>query len=133
MADVGISIKGLQKMLEITGRIEDLEDELRKPTDKVLSLLLTRVRTYPPPPPGSKYIRTFRFKNSWRKKVILGGGILGLVESLEPRYNVLVMSAKEQAMIHTGRWETDEEIARGFDNEAEAVLNEHISKEVLTK
>lgn len=45
------------------------ESEFRIYVDEALELLLDVMQKYPPPPPGSRYIRTDTLKRSWRKKL----------------------------------------------------------------
>lgn len=46
------------------------EIEFRIEVDEVLELLLEAMQKYPPPPPGSRYVRTDRLKRAWRKRLL---------------------------------------------------------------
>lgn len=42
--------------------------KIRWAVDRALDLLLKRVKEYPAPPPGSRYIRTYNLYRSWLKE-----------------------------------------------------------------
>ncbi len=72
-------------------------------------LIVRRMQIYPPPPPKSKYVRTYRFKNAWRTSEVPGGiAIRNAVTDRRGRlYPVYVVGDAEgqgQAQVHAGRW-----------------------------
>ena len=78
------------------------------------TLLLRDMKTYPGKPPGSKYDRTGKLRDSWSKTPITGAGvdITGGVGSdpIVAPYNVLVQHPEFQAAVHVGRWQTTETV-----------------------
>ncbi len=76
---------------------------------ETLTLIVRRMQIYPPPPPRSKYARTYRFKNAWRITETLDGFIVrNAVRNprgrLYPVYVVGDAEGEGQAEVHVGRW-----------------------------
>src|SRR5512146_1588153 len=81
---------------------------------------LNRATTYPPRRRGSRYVRTFRLRDSWNVDgPQLNGDTITLkvlssntvaTDNWGRVYNFRVMGADGQAAIHKGRWITDESI-----------------------
>jgi hypothetical protein len=98
-----------QRALEIAERVyNQLADEA-----------LEDLRKYPPPPPNSKYKRTYRLRNGWRMELAPAAGgftIVFINDATDkrgrsyPKYvqgslaKARATAAKWQAWMHKGRW-----------------------------
>ena len=92
----------------------------RKPMTQSLALLHDDIAEYPSPPVGSTYRRTGNLGRLWTSAqyeidVDTGGatGVIGnAVRDRRGRaYGPYVQSAEQQASVHVGRWQTDEQVA----------------------
>jgi hypothetical protein len=88
---------------------EAINDGTRIRLVETALLIVRRMQIYPPPPPRSKYVRTYRFKNAWRTSEVPGGvSIRNAVTDKRGRmYPVYVVGDAEgegQAQVHAGRW-----------------------------
>lgn len=65
---------------------------------------LPKLRIYPPERAGQRYIRTFRFRDSWRRQGArrAGGGVV--VDLGNPTLYGPDLVGDDQAPIHRGRW-----------------------------
>ena len=101
---------------ETFDKLEDLGGTLRAGgfNQKVGQAILSDgIRPYPPPPPNSTYVRTFKLFNSWHLilPAVSGGGDLFIVQSASPDYNGYVQQRSTQAWMHRNRWQTEEDVA----------------------
>lgn len=129
MADAEITVTGIDEVLEKLRAIgPDLAETIRPAVAEALQIVRGRMREYPPPPPNSSYVRTGNLGASWEVIPYGSGDVLGIVRSAGPEYNRFVQSHEEQAGIHQGRWQTDEDVAREKEDEATAVLDELLNK-----
>lgn len=122
MAEIKTSFKGVEKLPKLAARIQAIKRfrELVKPiVEEWQDETLPIAQKYPPPPPGSKYVRTFKLQRSWHKSPI-GGGVAqvrasvysdGTADAGYGDYAPYVMGRYKQASIHQGRWKTDQMIA----------------------
>ncbi len=131
MAEALVEVRGLPELLKLVGDLQGMENIIGKAAEEVADLHYEKMRHYPPPPPGSTYIRTFKLQNSWRKQVILHGDMLTKVQSTSPHYNKYVQSRPDQAQVHQGRWQTAESVQEDTDEEVteilDAAVQEHIN------
>ena len=124
MAEIRIVDKG-----DVFGKMRFLKGfprTLKEPTVKATILLKDAMREYPSPPPTSTYTRTFRLRNSWRRRTIVRGRILGRVFSDHPDYNEFVQARKTQAAVHQGRWQTIESVAEDSEQEILGIYDDFI-------
>jgi hypothetical protein len=97
---------------ECAGLLDDLAAyEARAEIDEISLEAQRKMREYPPELPGQKYIRTYRLRRGWRRRPAQGG--VDLVNQVP--YAPLVQGESQQAEIHEGRWQTEEEIAREME------------------
>ena len=73
------------------------------------------LKPYPPPPPNSHYVRgapphSEKLGSRWTSRSISGSGFVGREVGNTASYAPLVQSAERQALIHRGRWQTDEQV-----------------------
>jgi len=92
----------------------------RVPMTQSLALLQDDMAEYPAPPPGSTYRRTGTLGRLWTSaqyEISTGSGsVTGVIgnAACSPRgvaYGPFVQSADDQAWMHVGRWQTDEQVA----------------------
>jgi hypothetical protein len=128
MAD--LELKGADELLRNLSKIEDLPRFLAPATREVLDLLLRRMKEYPPP--RGTYRRTFKLRDSWQAIPEASGDTLGRVKSFSQvaPYNRYVQSAENQAWMHQGRWQTDEQVAREKEREAAKILSDFLTREL---
>lgn len=122
-----IEIVGLQPLIAKLGKLEDLLSELAEPTRELLELLKLKMQEYPPPPSGSKYIRTYNLRNSWQENIILSGSVLGTLQS-DIRYGPYVQDMEQQAAIHQGRWQTIQSVSRETEDEAVEIYESYLKE-----
>lgn len=76
-----------------------------------------KMKVYPPPPPGSTYVRGLdprseRLGQRWTHQVVMGGDFVRGEIGNNASYAPWVQSSEFQARIHRGRWTTDEDALR---------------------
>ena len=121
MAEIKTTFRGIDKLPTLVARIAAAKNfyKVARPiVDEWQETTVLIARKYPPPPPGSKYVRTFKLQNSWRMSPISGVGTIrasvysnGTANAGYGDYAPYVMGATKQASIHQGRWKTDKMIA----------------------
>ena len=89
----------------------NMKKALKEPLDKSVKLLHGDIKTYPPPPPASTYIRTGRLGRSWKTRVDASRWE-GIVGSEGVDYAVYVQGHPGQAWMHVGRWKTVLDVAQ---------------------
>ncbi len=103
-------------MLTISVTLEagSVEDAMDKALHGTLDLLLDRVTLYPPPIPGSPYVRggpgSENLGQKWTSRVTIGSGNFEGELGNNVSYGPFVQSEEFQATIHQGRWSTIEQI-----------------------
>lgn len=92
-----------------------------KPVWGIIGKVLYEVtRHYPPPPPNSTYIRTYRLFNSWQLGVsAVDSGQVIIIESNGVHYAPYVQARATQAGIHAGRWQTVEDVVESQEGYVE--------------
>lgn len=133
MSVSGVEIVGLDHILGVLARIKNMGREAEEPTRSLLRLMRDRLRQYPPPPPASRYQRTYALQSSWQETVFLdAAGARGVVESVGVPYGRYVQDEASQAWMHQGRgWPTTQSVAAEADQEAAAVIYEHWMQSIL--
>lgn len=122
-----ITVTGIEEVLEKLRLVgPDLHKAIRPAVKEALEIVRGRMKEYPPPPPASRYVRTGNLGASWEVFPNGSGDMLGAVRSYGPAYNRYVQSATEQAEVHRGRWQTDEDVAREKEDEVTAVIADFI-------
>jgi len=130
MSGATIEIRGLDVIQAALGRIDNLLADMAEPTRETLELLKRRMQEYPPPPAGSRYVRTYRLRNSWQENVILSGSVLGRLESFGAHYAPYVQDDVQQASVHQGRWQTRQRVAREEEDRAVAVYEAYLQEKI---
>lgn len=127
MTSASVRIEGLEALYRRFDSIDDLADALVVATREALKLLDKRLREYPPPPANSRYIRTYRLRESWRKRIDRTPyGAVGTVESVGVSYNRYVMDDVYQAEIHRGRWHTVQSVAAEKSEEINDIYGRYV-------
>lgn len=95
---------------------DKLDDAMLGGMNDATALLLRELKTYPPPPSNSTYVRRHNLFNSW-SRVIEGSGLqirgtVGSNQNIAP-YNRWVQDEERQAEVHRPRWtNTAQEVLR---------------------
>ena len=122
-------VKVDEALLKTLSEVEDLAKTLREDgfgERMGTEVLQDGIRPYPPPNPGSTYVRTYRLFNSWHLATPAGAGTIFIVESSGVDYAPLVQQEATQAWMHRNNWQTDVEVAQAAEPivaaEAEAFI-----------
>jgi len=93
--------------------LEDLHDEIPKigrlQIYRTVQAVIRRMKVYPPPPAGSRYVRTYRLRNAWKIEPKENGYAVS-ADPVSPkgrpygRYVVGFARGDGQAWMHKGRW-----------------------------
>lgn len=129
-----LELRGLDELIAALGRVEDLPKLLEPATREVLTMLRERMQEYPPPPANSTYRRTGNLRESWREYPLSSGDVLGRVRSegaIAP-YNRYVQAAADQAWMHEGRWQTEQQVAQEKEEEAVRILSEYLASVLVS-
>jgi hypothetical protein len=94
--------------------------------NRIGARLRTEMAKYPPPPPDSKYRRTGKLGRSWAHEVKSSLFAMEAIIGNNTPYAPDVQGEGQQAGIHQGRWQTDQEV---LDANTHFVLEE-IGEEV---
>jgi hypothetical protein len=145
LQDLEAYINSIQK----TGRTvaESVWDSIRDP-------LLDELRFYPPPPPNSRYRRTFRLRRGWKALMERTSDGYKIIVSNDTRYTQWVVgslaqnrsqAARFQAAIHKGRWPIatdtvtfwlgafDDEYEKAFNSELEGFAEQYNKRRAFTR
>lgn len=107
-----------REVRELLEKIKDIPGVLRPAVAKILARLKGRVQHYPPPPPNSTYVRTYKLQSSWHYRTVVRSNILGRVYSEGVDYVKWVQDGLTQAWMHQGRWDTAQDIAKQEEAQA---------------
>lgn len=107
--------------------------------NQLADVLLDDLRTYPPPPPNSTYVRTFALRNGWVLGILKDSGGFAIELSNKVPYAKYVVGSLAQsleaagafqAMIHKGRWPLASETFAAFRDLFLEAFNAEIAKEL---
>lgn len=90
--------------------------------------MLKAVPPYPPPPPFSKYVRTFRLKNSINAEVQPMGSTVVMFITADTEYAHWVVDKNKQAGIHRGRWWTLQGVLESTRDGVIKIWQNHVKK-----
>lgn len=135
---VSIKITGLEPLMNKLNKLDRLEPVLRPVLKRGQDKIQRAAKKYPAPPPGSKYVRTFKLQRSWRQKPpqFMSGGFRaevfsdGSAKTKYGEYAPFVMDAHRQARVHRGRWQTTKSIAEDFEDEIRDDIHQAIKREL---
>lgn len=117
-------IRGLEETERTVARLQtQLGPELERATLKAVTYVQGEVPDYPPPPPGSTYVRTGtlgrsvtslagRAPGALSRVEATGGRAVGIIGT-NIRYAQYVIDEERQAWMHEGRWWTLQDVVRG--------------------
>lgn len=129
--DVSVKITGLERLKPYLRELGNLDGGLNAPTRDALVMLQSRLREYPPPPAGSRYIRTYNLRHSWITELLRQpNGVLGQVASFGVPYNRYVMDDTRQAPVHQGRWHTVQSVSAEKQAEVQDIYSRYIDNEL---
>ncbi len=124
-----IVITGIDELVQRLGRAQ-ANDVLRRPMVASLALLHGQLAAYPAPPVGSSYRRTGTLGRSWTTTVTPSSdGITGEIGN-NVRYAPYVQggpqSDPDQAWMHQGRWQTDEQVMLANEARIRALFSDAV-------
>jgi len=142
-----IDVSSINDLILISDRYTDLVEETGQETfDALYGNLTDELQYYPPPPPDSTYIRTFKLRDGWEIRLRrTDNGIEVVIENAVSYGKFVVGSLAKaiaaakafQAKVHQGRWplatETVQFWYQAFVEEFEKRLGEKIRIEVKAK
>jgi hypothetical protein len=115
-----IDTKVLDGISNYAARFDERAFEIgQRAYEKLADDVLDELQIYPPPPPNSKYVRTYRLRNGWRIGIIpaTGGFTIEILNDATDKrgveYSKYVVGSlaqarttalKAQAWMHKGRW-----------------------------
>jgi hypothetical protein len=115
-----VDTKVLDSISNYAARFDERVFEIgQKAYERLADDVLDELQQYPPPPPDSKYVRTYRLRNSWRIGIIpaTGGFTIEILNDARDErgveYSKYVVGSlatvratalKAQAWMHKGRW-----------------------------
>jgi hypothetical protein len=86
-----------------TVTLDTVEEWVKRQRDRL------EARRYPPERPGQRYVRTFKFRDSWRTE--RSTETRWIIRNLQD-YSEYVAQQGEQAWMHIGRWWTVEAVVQ---------------------
>lgn len=115
-----ITIEGLDKLERKLGRLDAIA-ALQEPMHKATKRIYAETQNYPPPPPGSKYVRKHSggLAGSWVERVSVRRQTLVGIVGTDISYGPFVMHPTKQAWMHKGRWPTTDDIV---DKQKRAIM-----------
>lgn len=126
-ANITVDLRGLSEIGRLNQRLQGvklLAVALTPVIQKQQEVIQTQLQTYPPPLANSRYVRTFKLKNSWKRGRIEAGNNLIKTKVYSDGsarndrgedYSPFVMDELEQADIHRGRWRTVQDIGQAME------------------
>lgn len=94
----------LQRLVNVLDDFSEIaEGEGERALKKAHTLLMTKLGTYPPPPPNSTYVRTGKLGQGWTRDAAKAKK-MRLEFSNKVPYARYVQGKHWQAKIHKGRW-----------------------------
>lgn len=112
----------------LAGKAARLTPALNQAATVSRRLLVAELTKYPPPPAGSRYVRTFRLRRGWERSTpVTGGKGFQVINAVE---YARFVQGDAQGRAHSGRWETASSIAHRLQEEVLAAYEAAI-KEVL--
>lgn len=118
MPRISIGVEGVKV---VRNGLENLSRDIPKVSIERIGAsadeIMTIMRKYPAKPPGSKYVRTYRLKNSWKKKKVTGLGYSVEADPVQKgrhygKYVVGNAYGEQQAGVHAGRWKLFYEVVQ---------------------
>ena len=119
-------------------QLDNLEPVLRPVLFKNQREIQKALKKYPPPPPSSRYVRTFNLrgsrqiapiefrKNDARARIYSDGS----ARTRYGQYERWVMDADKQAHIHQGRWHTTKSVEEDFTDDVTRDVKAALDKAV---
>lgn len=101
----------------VTKTPDQINQALWDAAPEIGAVYIERLRIYPPPRAGSKYVRTYNLRDGWwwERRHTAKGEVKIRVTNKMP-YTKYVKNSKWQAWMHVGRWKTiqatNEELSR---------------------
>lgn len=132
----------LSKISQTLTALQQRAESVRGKTKRVMQEYQAKIhdtaRTYPPPMPAQKYVRTYKLQNSWQIGEIEDAGTEmrarvysdGSARTKYGEYAQFVMHEKFQANIHRGRWQTTDMIAAEYEPQLALALSEMVKNVV---
>lgn len=127
-----------QELMLLLQRTETVRGKTKRILQEYQAKIHETARTYPPPMPAQKYVRTYKLQNSWQIGEIEDAGTElrtkiysdGSAKTKYGEYAHYVMHDKFQADVHRGRWSTTDMIAAEYQPQLAATLAEMVKNVV---
>jgi len=107
-------------------------DRLAGVVDGVLDLIAADAAEYPPELPGQRYIRTGDLGRGWTNGQTLfphkDATQLEAVRTNSVDYAPYVMGDTDQAAVHSGRWQTDQQIMDAWESRVAQLIEDALVK-----
>ncbi len=135
---MAIVITGMDKALAKLEKLGKQEQILRPVLVAQQKKIQKALKKYPPPPTNSRYVRTYKLRNSWQTSTPLftpGGSLAAIYSDGSARtkyghYAPYVMEAARQASIHRGRWHTTKSVEEDFRAEVIRAVQRAIERAI---
>ena len=114
-----ITIEIDDRQVRFSPFISNIVPILRPPMVRSVARLISDLASYPPAPPTSRYRRTGTLGRRWTSETRVTSDSLRGEIGNNTSYGPFVQSSEDQAHMHVGRWQTDQQVAD--DNEATIV------------
>ena len=120
-----ITIKSRTTPANLAKLISSAPRNARGPmTEASAEVMEKELEKYPPKPPKSRYIRTYRLRAGWG---FINYGATTKIANIVP-YSPFVQGDNTQAKIHRGRWRTVSQIAKAKMKAMVAAAEKALSK-----
>lgn len=103
---------------------DKMERALEAAITGAASLIRADIKTYPPKPAHSTYIRTGRLGASWAQQVKGRQAVIGTHMAYAP----YVQDADRQAWMHKGRWQTAQDVAQKRANDVKRFIETALAR-----
>jgi hypothetical protein len=105
--------------------------------EKAANAIVKKMRIYPAQPAGSRYVRTYKLRDSWKvKRASSGFTVSGDPTSKGRRYGRYVVgdfAGAGQAWMHVGRWLLFRDVAEYEVSKLPPMVEDHIRMKVRSE
>lgn len=116
------NVDRFEKTLEAFPRLggQEVENQVKYAAQKII----TALQMYPPPPSGSKYVRTYQLRDGWLDPAGFNSSYVGgfdfdfNIKNATPYAGFVqggINDDPSQAWMHKGRWQTTDDVVQQFD------------------
>lgn len=131
MSAVKVEIIGLEQILNRFANSRGIvAEEMEDAIDTAFSDMIKLLTAYPSPPPGSRYVRTYKLKAGWQqtdRRFVSNGTGLRAALSNPVDYAGLVQG-DSQAAVHKGRWKPASQVQRESLRNSNQILTNGVER-----